>query len=191
MYRSMVVPFLVVGAIAVPCWLVFRQSRLRIRARPLSLRREILLLTIVLYLSGLAAATLTPNHPSRKVVEASVELELRPNLASLTCSAPSMPMGSTARSFCVRNARGNFVLFFPLGVLIPLAWKRLRFWRQVQIAIALSVSIELFQYLSRAWVHRTADVNDVILNSAGACLGVVVVALLRLRQDTRTAVPRA
>jgi glycopeptide antibiotics resistance protein len=29
------------------------------------------------------------------------------------------------------------------------------------------------------WIHRTVDVNDVILNSLGASLGLVVVFLLR------------
>jgi glycopeptide antibiotics resistance protein len=62
----------------------------------------------------------------------------------------------------------------------------------MQIALALSFGIELVQYLSRAWgSYRSADVNDVILNGVGACLGLVVVFLLRLRPGTRPAVPRA
>jgi glycopeptide antibiotics resistance protein len=61
----------------------------------------------------------------------------------------------------------------------------------MQIAIAVSCSIELVQYLSRAWGHRTADVNDVILNVLGASLGLALVFLLRLRRDTPPAVQRA
>jgi glycopeptide antibiotics resistance protein len=83
------------------------------------------------------------------------------------------------------------MLFFPLGILIPLVWRRLRFWRGIQIAIALSSSIELVQYLSRAWSNRSADVNDVVLNVLGASLGLVLVSLLRLRRGTGPAVPRA
>jgi glycopeptide antibiotics resistance protein len=83
------------------------------------------------------------------------------------------------------------MLFFPLGILLPLVWRRLRFWRGLQIAIALSSSIELVQYLSRTWINRTADVNDVILNVLGAGLGLALVFLLRLRRGTRPAVPRA
>jgi glycopeptide antibiotics resistance protein len=191
-YRSFVFPILVLSAIAVPCWLVFRLYRLRTRGHPLSLPREILLLTVVLYLSGLAAVTLEPNHPSRLVAEAMVPIELHPDLASLTCSSALLPRGSTVQGFCVRNARGNFLLFIPLGILLPLVWRRLRFWRGIQIAIALSVSIELLQYLSRAWgSYRTADVNDFILNVLGAGLGLGLVSLLRLRQGPRPAVPRA
>ena len=77
------------------------------------------------------------------------------------------------------------MLFFPLGIFLPLVWTQLRFWRAIQIAIVLSVSIELVQYLSSAWgSYRSADVNDVILNVLGACLGLALVSLLRLRQGT-------
>lgn len=189
-YRSLILPILVVSAVVVPCWLAFRLHRARTTGHRPSLRREILLLIFVVYLSGLAAVTLEPNHPSREVAETMVGVELRPNLASLTCSSAFLPAGSTAQGFCVRNARGNALLFFPLGVLLPLIWRRLRFWKGLQIAIVLSCSIELVQYLSRAWgSYRSVDVNDVVLNVLGASLGLGLVSLLRLRRASRAAVP--
>jgi glycopeptide antibiotics resistance protein len=191
-YRSFAFPFLVLSAIAVPCWLVFRQYRRRTPGHRLSFHREILLLTVVVYLVGLAAATLTPNRSSRLRAEGRGGIELHPNLASLTCSSAILPRGSKAQAFCRHNARGNVMLFFPLGILIPLVWRHLRFWRGILIAIALSLSIELAQYLSSAWgSYRAADVNDVFLNVFGACLGLALVFLLRLRRGTRPAVPRA
>ena len=190
-YRSFAFPFLVASAIAVPCWLLFRLYRHRTSGYPLSFRREILLLTFVVYLSGLAAVTLIPNHNSRLAAKAAMGIDLYPNLASLTCSSAILPRGSTARAFCVHNARGNVMLFFPLGILIPLVWTHLRFWRGMLIAIALSSSIELVQYFSRAWSNRNADVNDVLLNGLGAFLGLALVFLLRLLRGTRHAVPRA
>ncbi len=191
-YRSFAFPILVLSLIVVPCWLVFRLYRLRTPGHPLSFRREILLLTFVVYLSGLAAVTLEPSRSSRARVEATDGIELRPNLASLTCSSASLPRGSTAQAFCMRNARGNVLLFIPLGILIPLVWTRLRFWRGLQIAIAVSCSIELLQFLSRAWgSKRLADVNDVILNVLGASVGLALVFLLRSRRGARPAVPRA
>ena len=186
-YRSFFFPFLVLSAIAVPCWLVFRLYRLRTPGHRLSFHREILLLIFVVYLSGLATATLLPNHNSHLAAGAAMGIDLHPNLASLTCSSASLPMGSTAQAFCVHNARGNVMLFFPLGILIPLVWRGLRFWSGLQIAIAVSCSIELVQYLSRAWINRNADVNDVVLNVLGASLGLALVFLLRLRQGTHRA----
>jgi glycopeptide antibiotics resistance protein len=190
-YRSYAFPFLVLSAIVVPCWLVFRLYRLRTPGHGLSFYREILLLTFVVYLSGLAVATLIPNRNSRLAAEAAMGIDLHPNLASLTCSSPTLPRGSTAQAFCVRNARGNVMLFFPLGILIPLVWRRLRFWRGIQIAVALSISIEIVQYFSRGWSNRAVDVNDVILNVVGACLGLVLVSLLRLLQRSGPVVARA
>ena len=191
-YRDIAFPFLVLSAIAVPCWLAFRLYRLRTSEHRLSLHREVLLVTFVIYLAGVAAATLMPNHGSRARAAATAGIELRPDLASLTCSSATLPRGSSARAFCVRNAAGNFALFIPLGILLPLVWRHLRFWRGMLIAIALSCSIELIQYFSRAWgSYRSADVNDVILNSLGACLGLVLVSLLQLLQRNRPEVPRA
>jgi glycopeptide antibiotics resistance protein len=190
-YRSFLYPILVLSAIAVPCWLIFRLYYLRARRRPLSLRRELLLLTVVVYLAGLAAATLTPNRSSRLLADGRGGIELRPSLSSLTCSTANLREGSTARSFCVRNARGNLLLFFPLGILIPLVWRQLGFRKGMLIAIALSFTIELVQYLSSAWgSYRAADVNDFILNVLGAGLGMAAVSLLRLRQGNRVAASR-
>jgi glycopeptide antibiotics resistance protein len=186
LYRQVGFPFLILSVIALPCWLVFRLYRLRTLGHPLSARREILLLTVVVYLLCLATLTLTSNRGSRLRAEPTAGIELHPNLASLTCSSAILPRAPNARTFCVQNAAGNVLLFFPLGILLPLVWRQLRFWRGIQIAIALSISIELVQYLSG---YRSADVNDVILNVLGAFLSLVLVYLLR--QGTRSAVPRA
>src|SRR6267154_2948988 len=184
-YRSIAFPFLVLSAVTIPCWLAFRLYRVRTPAHRLWFRHEILLLTFVVYLSGLAAATLLPNHPSRLTAEAPGGIDLHPNLASLTCPSAMLASGSDARFFCRYNARGNILLFFPLGILLPLIWWRLRFWTGILIATALSSSIELVQYFSRTWINRTADVNDVILNVLGASLGLALVFLLRFHRGAR------
>ncbi len=61
-YRSLLFPFLALSAITVPCWLIFRLYRRRTSAHRPSFSREFLLLTFVVYLSGLAAVTLIPNN---------------------------------------------------------------------------------------------------------------------------------
>ena len=185
-YRSFAVPILVLGAIVVPCWLVFRLYRHRTRRHPVSLGRELLLVIFVFYLSAVAAATLTPNRSSRLLAAGTGGIELRPNLASLTCISASLPRESTARAFCLHNARGNVMLFFPLGILLPLVSTDLRFWRGIGIAALLSCSIELLQYFSSAWgSYRAADVNDVILDVFGASLGLALMWLPRLRRGVR------
>jgi glycopeptide antibiotics resistance protein len=180
-FRSIVEPFVVVSAIAVPCWLFVRLYRARRPGYHRSFRREIVLLTFVVYLSGVAAATLEPNRPSRSVAESMLGVQLRPDPASLTCSASTLPAGSAARAFCVRNARGNVALFVPLGLLLPLIRSGLRFRSGLLIALALSCGIELLQYVSRAWgSYRSVDVNDVILNVVGTGLGLALASLFRV-----------
>ena len=191
LYRQVGFPFLILSVIALPCWLIFRLYRRRAPGHPLSARREILLLTVVVYFLCVATLTLTPNRGSRLRAEATKGIELQPNLRSLTCSSAILPTAPNARMFCVQNAAGNVLLFFPLGILLPLVWTHLRFWRAIQIATAISISIELVQYFSSGWgSYRSADINDVILNVFGACLGLVFVYLLRLRKTARPAVPR-
>ena len=190
-YRSMVFPFLVACAIVVPCWLIFRLYRRRNPGNRISFLREILLLIFVAYLAGLVVATLTPNRSSRMLASGRGGIQPRPNLASLTCSSASMPEGSTARGFCEHNARGNVMLFFPLGILIPLLWTHIRFRRGILIAIAVSISIEIVQYLSSSLgSYRAVDINDVVLNVIGASLGLMLVSVLRFRPRFRTAVPQ-
>ena len=190
-YRSIFYPFFVLSAVTVPLWLLFRLYRGRTDARAASFSRELMLLVFVVYLSGVAAATLEPNRNSRAAVAATDGLELRPNLASLTCASTNLSADSRAHGFCVRNARGNFLLFVPLGILLPLVWRRLRFWNALVIAIGISIGIELAQYRPRPWSNRLADVNDVILNVLGAGLGLALAGLLRLRPRERAAVARA
>ena len=191
-YRSYFFPFFVLSALAALCWLVLRVYYLRTRGHRVSFFREILLLTVVVYVAGLAVATLTPNRSSRLRAEGRGGIELSPNVASLTCTSASLPRDSTARAFCVHYARANIALFFPLGILLPLVWRRLRFTRGILIAIALSFSIELVQYLSSAWgSYRAVDVNDLILNVFGASLGLGLVYLLRWRPGPRPGVQHA
>ncbi|HKY97437.1 MAG TPA: VanZ family protein [Gemmatimonadaceae bacterium] len=185
-YRSFLEPIFAVCVITVPCWLLFRLFRYAVSRRSVSFWREVLLLVAVMYVSGIVAVTLSPNRSSRLISEGRGGIDLRPSVASLTCSSPGLPEGSTAQAFCVHNARGNFLLFFPLGILLPLVWRRLRFGQGLLIAVGLSLGIELAQYLSSAWgSYRAADINDSILNLAGAAMGLLLVLLLRWRPANR------
>ena len=183
LYRQVGVPFLILSLITLPSWLIFRLYRRRTRGLRASATRELLLLTLVVYLLCLVTLTLTPNRSERLRAQDSGGIDLRPNLATLTCSSALAGKGSTVRGFCKQNALGNVLLFLPLGFLLPLIWPQLRFWSGMLVALALSLGIELIQYLSSAWgSYRTADVNDLILNTLGASLGLALVSLLRLRK---------
>ena len=71
--------------------------------------------------------------------------------------------------FWMRNLFGNLFLLLPLGLLGPIALPVLdRWWRIALLALLYSVAIELIQL---AVPDRSADIDDVIVNLAGALLG--------------------
>lgn len=62
----------------------------------------------------------------------------------------------------------NVLLFIPLGIIVPYIWKA---WERlipvVGVALLLTTLIELSQLLN----NRRTDVDDIILNVAGAVIG--------------------
>jgi glycopeptide antibiotics resistance protein len=74
----------------------------------------------------------------------------------------------------------NVVMFVPLGVLVPLLWPRTdALLRLTAWAACASGAIELTQFV--LWVtlgsRRTVDVNDLISNTAGAVLGLLLLRI--------------
>lgn len=77
----------------------------------------------------------------------------------------------------VVNIAGNLALLAPVGVFLAMGWPdRIGPGRALIAGFLLSVGIEASQY---SCGHRTADVDDVLLNAAGAWLGYVVFATIR------------
>ncbi|WP_433174473.1 VanZ family protein [Actinoallomurus sp. CA-150999] len=69
---------------------------------------------------------------------------------------------------------GNLALMMPLGVLLPILFARLRGLVRLTLAVALiSLGIEAVQGL--LITGRTFDIDDVILNTAGAALAYLLV----------------
>jgi VanZ family protein len=65
----------------------------------------------------------------------------------------------------------NVVLFAPLGVLLVLAFPGVRWWAVVLAGSLLSVGIELVQL---AIPSRVSSVSDVVANTAGTTLGLLL-----------------
>ncbi len=66
---------------------------------------------------------------------------------------------------------GNFIMLLPLGIYLPLLYKRLKGFLPVTfVAMLVSVSIELMQLATSV---RITDIDDVILNTSGAAVGYI------------------
>lgn len=69
----------------------------------------------------------------------------------------------------------NIILFFPLGFFLPLLYKKYnRISSVVLTAFLFSLSIEIVQMFGRG----ATDINDLITNTVGACLGYYIFRLL-------------
>lgn len=69
----------------------------------------------------------------------------------------------------------NVILFFPLGFFLPLLYKKYNRISSVGLTgFLFSLFIEIVQMFGRG----STDINDLITNTLGACLGYVIYKLL-------------
>lgn len=68
----------------------------------------------------------------------------------------------------------NIVLFMPLGFLLPIAFRRLKWWQTDLICIGTTCAVELVQPL----MGRAGDLDDVIANALGGIIGCAAAKLL-------------
>ena len=61
----------------------------------------------------------------------------------------------------------NIVLFVPFGFLMPIAFRRLKWWQTDLICIGTTCTIELVQPM----LGRACDLDDVIANALGGIIG--------------------
>ncbi|HEY0355739.1 MAG TPA: VanZ family protein, partial [Flavisolibacter sp.] len=72
---------------------------------------------------------------------------------------------------------GNFLMLFPMGIYLPLLYKKASsFFPVLIISILVSVFIEFLQLITS---YRSADVDDVLLNSTGAGAGFLFFAVAK------------
>jgi glycopeptide antibiotics resistance protein len=94
----------------------------------------------------------------------------------------------TTAETAIKNIGGNIVMFVPLGLLLPMLFRRLRSLGSLVWRVALiSAAIEVLQLPTRL---RATDVDDIILNVVGAVIGYAIfrgVALVAARRPRASA----
>ncbi|WP_022890748.1 VanZ family protein [Agromyces italicus] len=73
----------------------------------------------------------------------------------------------------------NIVLFVPFGALVAVAWRGLPAWAVIALGFSTSLTIELVQL---SLPTRFPTVSDVVANTAGAAVGILVVGVLARRR---------
>lgn len=121
---------------------------------------------LVTYFAALLALTLLPNSGTDRSADVVVHLDPFGTIGL----ALRRGLSSREGLFLI----GNLLAFVPLGVLVPLALRRRSVLLVIVAALGLSTAIELAQFListAGGFNYRTADIDDVIVNVAGAVLG--------------------
>lgn len=88
------------------------------------------------------------------------------------------------RNIIVTNLLGNVVAFMPMGFLLPLVSKKFSgFFRAVLLTAGFSLLIETAQYILGV---GAADIDDLILNTAGGLLGFLIFLACRMAYNLAT-----
>ncbi len=79
------------------------------------------------------------------------------------------PLAASLRRFSILNLAGNLFVLLPMGIFLPILFPRMRFFLHFLLcATAFVCLVEALQFVS---MRGALDVDDLILNVPGACLG--------------------
>lgn len=76
----------------------------------------------------------------------------------------------------INNTLGNILIFIPLGIFLPILFKKYRTFTQVLMSsMIISLTIEVLQFSLQIGQF---DIDDVILNTVGGAVGYLIIKLL-------------
>lgn len=173
-YIINMIPYMI---IAVPIYLIIRFLMLRKSSRKFNLYHEIALLIFVIFIVGLASQTVIPK----------IELGINGNINILKNGKhginllPLKVLFETYRevfinlniNYFIINFLGNIIMFMPIGLFIPLLWE-IPDKKIIIVGFLFSLFIEVCQL----FLNRGTDVDDLILNTLGTILGLLVYKFL-------------
>ena len=172
--------WVVVGAIPIGAWILVRGIQ-----RAHAPWRIGLQLVALAHIGAVVGVTFFPFPYQREVIEEARLAQLaHNNLVPLASLADALVSGS--HPSVVQQSIGNIVLLMPLGLYLPVLEPRARrAIVTIGAGLALSLAIELGQLaISTAlgYTYKIADIDDVILNTAGVALGYTLFAIFRGRR---------
>jgi glycopeptide antibiotics resistance protein len=135
---------------------------------------RVALALLLVYLVVLAILTLRP-------VGADLESNVRVNLKPFATILPALRHGPGTFAFTILV--GNVLAFVPLGLLLPMAVRRLPWPLVIPAGAALSGAIEVAQYAlstNLGYGYRRADIDDVIVNVFGTVVGLTLYGVVHL-----------
>ena len=163
------------GAITL-AWLLIRMVCC-VRTRRVEIRRELTLLLVYICIVVVARFTFFPFSRVNGMIQPLVfdfETAVPPRLNVV----PFINLFDyESRRELLLNLIGNTLMFLPLGVIWPIAFRRLHTHKDVLLSgFATSLCIEILQL---PFYDRVSDIDDLLLNTLGFAAGYCILLLAR------------
>ena len=138
----------------------------------------------VVYASWVVSMTLLPFAPGPLGSGAGLDPYWRNSVNLVPGETIELYLNSNLGGVALQNLLGNLLLLVPFGALGALAWRKLDRWSTIIGAgLSISLSIEVLQFAKRFFdmtgMTRSVDIDDVILNTAGAAIGYAAYRIVR------------
>ncbi|MCX7747447.1 MAG: VanZ family protein [Clostridia bacterium] len=171
----------------IPLWVVVRTVYIladKKRGLKVSFLREVSLGVFIVYILGVIGVTLFPieiiwdeNEPSRAIFSVNY-VPFRQLIQDVSQLGNGIFSFAFHIKLLLKNIGGNLILLTPLGMMLPMLWKRFRTIKNCLLfGFLTSLSIETLQVIEGVFGigrFRIADVDDLILNSIGVMVGYLI-----------------
>lgn len=141
-------------------------------------KREAAIAMFVLFIAALLALTLEGKYtlPTKMFARAGERLRSGEGINFVPFRSIVSYFRHYGLDLFLVNFFGNIIMFMPWGFGLVLLWKRNQ---KVWAVMAYSLAFTMFIEVCQLFVERSVDVDDMILNFVGSCLGAVLYFVLR------------
>ena len=165
-------------ALICPFHILVRLIVLKLRKVKFNRYHEIALLLFVSFIAGLASQTLLSEvtfGADGIVIHGGNHYTALMPFRVVCYTWNDLVVNHSAKSLLI-DVLGNIVMFMPFGFFVPLLW-RVSGKTSAAVGFLVSLSIELTQLFLPRWT----DIDDLILNTSGTLLGLLLYRLMHKR----------
>ncbi len=154
----------------IPAFLIIRFIILRRKniIKKINFKHEVVFLLFAAFISGLASLTVLPSSDSGKLLINDI---YKLNIIPFHTIIQQFASGDF--NMLLINIVGNIVMFIPFGYCPALLWHGFTPANAIMTGFCTSLFIETTQF----FIGRSADIDDLILNTLGAALGYLLYVL--------------
>ncbi|SFD20100.1 MULTISPECIES: VanZ family protein [unclassified Bacillus (in: firmicutes)] len=133
-----------------------------------------------IYITCLVDFTLFPFPYQKYLIQVMIEDHLgnTNNFVPFKVVVDSIRYGSF--SIALKQVGGNILLFMPLGFALPVLYPMISKYKVILVGFTVSLGIEIIQGATGfilGYNYRSCDIDDLLLNTFGSVLGVIVFSL--------------